>query len=95
MPSGSTVPPPNDLRIPVQPINSVNPVDSKDVRRKKGLSKAKRKVEAIFLLGFVVLSIGVANTHFLGDYWIFYPMGFAVMIGALIEAIFAVAKFSK
>ena len=96
MPGGSTAPPPNDPRIPIQPINPINPVDQKDIRRKKGLSKAKRKTEAIFLMGFAMLCFGVLQLYpFRGDLWVFFPMGIALMIGALIEAIFAVAKFSK
>ena len=94
MPGGSTVPPPNDPRIPIQPINPINPVDQKDIRRKKGLSKAKRNSQIYVIVGYFVFAFGI-NGVTLGDYGFFVSTGVFVMILGLLEAIFAVAKYSK
>ncbi len=92
MPGRSTVPPPNDPRIPIQPINPIIPVDQKDIRRKKGLSKAKRNSQIYVGFGCLVFAFGA---NYFGDAGFFLSAGVTAMIFGLLEAIFAVAKYSK
>ncbi len=94
MPIGSMVPPPNNPQVPSRIIDPINEVHSKEIRRKKGLSKAKNKSQMILIFGYLVLTFGMNGVTF-GDYGFFVSTGVMIMLYGLLEALFSVAKYSK
>ena len=94
MPSSTMMPPPNNP----QPINTIIQGDSQETRRKKGLTKAKTKANFTFYLGFFLLTIGMfrINQYFgWGMYGYLFVCGIMLMLAAILEAIFEIAKYSK
>ena len=98
MPGGSTAPPPNGPRIPIQPINPINPVDQIHIRRIKALSKAKTKANLTFYLGFILAAVGMFRINYYfgwGMYGYLFVCGIMLMLAAILDAIFLIAKNSK